>query len=381
MYDKIINFIRKLYGDETDPILLHRPVFIGNEKDYVLDCIKSTYVSSVGEYVDFFEQRVAEYTGAKYAIATASGTAALHVALMLSGVKTGDEVLTQPISFVATANAIHYCGAEPIFLDSDRRSLGLSPDALEEFLDNNCVQKDDGFSYNKINGKRIAACVPVHVFGHPAQIDRIKTISDMYNIALIEDAAESLGSCYNDKHTGTFGKFGILSFNGNKTVTTGGGGMILTDDDELGQMAKHITTVAKVEHPWEYFHDHIGFNYRLPNINAALGCAQMEMLPWFLEKKRKIAEAYKGFFDSIGIHFISEPKGCRSNYWLNAILFNDLQERNEFLDYSNDNGVMTRPLWRLIPKLPMYAHCQKDTLETSRWLEDRLVNIPSSVKI
>jgi len=252
---------------------------------------------------------------------------------------------------------------------------------LEEFLKTHCVQKTGGFSYNRTSGKRIAACVPVHVFGHPVQIDRIKTLCAKYNIALVEDAAESIGSYFNGEHTGTFGKLGILSFNGNKTITTGGGGIIITDDDEIGKKAKHLTTTAKVDHPWEYFHDYVGFNYRLPNINAALGCAQMEMFPLILEKKREIAKAYQNFFDTIEIQFITEPEGCRSNYWLNAILFNGLKERNDFLVYSNRHGVMTRPLWRLISELPMYTHCQADGLTTSRWLEDRVVAIPSSVRV
>ena len=381
MFKKIISFIRELFAQETGPIPLHQPVFIGKEKDYVLDCISSSFVSSVGKYVNEFERRVAEYTGAKYAIATVNGTAALHVALLLAGVKQGDEVLTQSVSFIATANAITYCGATPVFLDSDPKRLGLDAKALKCFLDTHCVQKDDGSIYNKTSGKRIAACVPVHIFGHPVQIDRIKMLCEMYNIALVEDAAESIGSYFNGKHTGTFGDLGVLSFNGNKTITTGGGGMILTDDDEMGKMAKHLTTTAKVEHPWEYVHDCIGFNYRLPNINAALGCAQMEMLPLFLEKKREIAEAYRIYFESIGIQFISEPEGCRSNYWLNAILCSDFKERNDFLEYSNNNGVMARPLWRLTHKLPMYKHCQTDGLENACWLEERLVNIPSSVRV
>lgn len=381
MYAKIVSFIRQLFGKERGVIPLHEPVFIGKEKNYLMDCIDSTFVSSAGKYVDDFEQKVAEYLGVKYTVATINGTAALHVALLLAQVKPGDEVLTQAISFVATANAITYCGATPVFLDSDRRTLGLNPEALKDFLDRHCIQKDNGLSYNRTSGKRIAACVPVHVFGHPAQVDQLKTICESYNIILIEDAAEAIGSYRHGKHMGTLGKLGILSFNGNKTITTGGGGMILTNDEEMARMGKHITTTAKVDHPWEYVHDHLGFNYRLPNINAALGCAQMETLPFFLDKKREIAEKYRVFFGDIGVQFITEPEGCRSNYWLNAILFNDLKERNEFLEYSNAHGVMSRPLWRLIPNLPIYDHCQTDDLATSRWLEERLVNIPSSAKI
>ena len=286
MFKKIISFIRKYFDQEAGPIPLHEPVFIGKEKDYVIDCIESTFVSSVGKYVDEFERKVSEYTGAKYAVATVNGTAALHIALLLAQVKPGDEVITQAVSFIANANAIRYCGADPVFLDSHRSNLGLSPEAMEAFLKTHCVQKDDGFTYNKTSGKKIAACVPVHVFGHPVQIDQIKTLCEMHNIALVEDAAESIGSYFDGKHTGTFGQIGVLSFNGNKTITTGGGGIIITDDDEMGKLAKHLTTTAKVDHPWEYLHDAIGFNYRLPNINAALGCAQMETLPLLLEKKK-----------------------------------------------------------------------------------------------
>jgi len=381
IFKKIISFIRKLYNQKTGTIPLHEPVFVGKEKDYVLDCIDSTFVSSVGKYVDEFEYKISKFTGAKYAIATVNGTAALHVALLLVGVKPGDEVLTQAVSFIANANAIRYCGADPVFLDSNRSNLGLCPEAMDGFLKTHCIQKTDGFFYNKTSGKRVIACVPMHVFGHPVQIDRIKTLCETYRIALVEDAAEAIGSYFNGKHVGTFGDLGILSFNGNKSITTGGGGMILTDNDEFGKMAKHLTTTAKVDHPWEYIHDYVGFNYRLPNINAAVGCAQIEMLPFFLEEKRRIAETYQNFFEQIGIQFITEPEGCRSNYWLNAILLNDLQERDKFLEYSNINRVMTRPLWRLIHKLPMYNHCQTDGLYNAHRLEDRIVNIPSSVKL
>jgi aminotransferase in exopolysaccharide biosynthesis len=321
-----------------------------------------------------------EYTGAKYAIATVNGTAALQVALLLAGVEPGDEVLTQAITFVATANAISYCGAKPVFLDSDRLTLGLSSDSLEEFLVSDCIQENDGYTYNRKTRKRISVCVPVHILGHPAQIKAIKALCNHYNISLVEDAAEALGSFFQDKHTGTFGKLGILSFNGNKIITTGGGGMILTDDEELGVMAKHLTTTAKVAHRWEYVHDQVGFNYRLPNINAAMGCAQMEILQDLLLKKRELATEYKAFFETIRIPFVSEPEGSCSNYWLNAVLFNSLKERNDFLEYSNDRGVMTRPLWTPLPKLPMYLKCQTDRLENAYWLEERLVSIPSSVR-
>lgn len=381
MFEDIISFIKNIYSETEGMIPLHAPFFSGKEKEYLTDCIDSTYVSSVGAYVDEFERKIAEFTGAKYAMATVNGTAALHVALLLAGVKPNHEVLTQAVSFVATANAISYCGATPVFLDVDKNTLGLDPEALERFLSECSEFREDGYSYNKKTGRRISACVPMHVFGHPVDLDRIILILEKYNITLVEDAAESLGSFYKNKHTGTFGKLGVLSFNGNKIITTGGGGMILTDDPDLGKLAKHITTTAKVPHPWEFSHDMLGFNYRLPNINAALGCAQLENIGIFLEKKREVAALYRNFFDSLGVTFISEPEGCRSNYWLNAILFNDSKERDEFLYFSNNNGVMARPLWNLLPELPMYEKCQTDRLESARWLWERLVNIPSSARL
>jgi len=377
---EIVGFIKKQFPG-YDFIPLHEPRFIGNEKKYVIDCIDSTFVSSVGKYVDLFEQMVAEYTGSRYAIAAVNGTVALHTALLLAGVQKNDEVLTQAITFIATANAISYCGAEPVFLDSDRRSLGLSPEALKGFLSEHCYRREDGNTYNKKTEKRIAACVPVHVFGHPVQIDRIKAICERHNIVLLEDAAESVGSFVNGKHTGTSGRFGILSFNGNKIITTGGGGIILTDDEKSRKKARHLTTTAKVAHPWEYIHDEIGFNFRLTNISAALGCAQMETLPRFVENKRELASIYKDFFDSMDIPFVSEPDGCRSNYWLNTIILDNRKERDAFLEYSNNHGVMSRPIWALMPKLTMYSHCQTDALKNARWLEDRVVNIPSSVRV
>ena len=379
MFDKIVSFIKDIYKTHNGKIPLHAPVFAGNEKKYMLECVDSTFVSSVGKYVDQFEIMVREYTGAKHAVATVNGTAALHLALLLAGVQRDDEIITQAVTFVATANVITYCGAHPVFLDSDCETLGLSPKALEAFLNQQCIQKDDGYTYNKTTGRKVSACLPMHVFGHPVHIDRIQFLCNRYRVAFVEDAAESIGSLFEGKHTGTFGRLGILSFNGNKTITTGGGGMILTDDDELGAKAKHLSTTAKVPHPWEFVHDQTGFNYRLPNINAALGCAQMEQLLGFIEKKRKLADQYKEFFDSIEIPFISEPELCRSNYWLNAIVLADRKKRNAFLEYSNANGVMTRPLWTLMPDLTMYSHCLRDELKNARWLEDRLVCIPSSV--
>ena len=377
--EKIIKFIKGIFSGASF-IPLHEPRFSGNEKRYVLDCIDSTFVSSVGKYVDRFEEMICEITGAKYAITTVNGTCALHIALKLAGVQPGDEVITQPLSFVATANSIAHCGARPIFLDVDRETLGLDPTALKEFLKSNTQTKNQG-CYNSATGKRIAACVPMHTFGHPCQIDSIAEICEHYNIALIEDAAESIGSTYKDRHTGTFGLFGIYSFNGNKTVTCGGGGAIVTNDEALAQKAKHITTTAKVRHPYEYVHDMTGYNYRLPNINAALACAQLEQLNTFVENKRELAKLYQDFFASLNIPFIKEPMNARSNYWLNTIVLQDKESRGSFLKVSNGAGVMTRPTWRLLNRLEMFTHCQCGDLSTAEWLEDRAVNIPSSVRL
>ncbi len=377
MYKGIVEFIRETYGDRIS-IPLHEPCFSGNEREYVADTIESSFVSSVGEYVNRFERDIATFCGAKFAVATVNGTAALHIALKLSGTGAGDEVLTQPLTFVATANAISYTGALPVFIDVDRDTLGLSPEKLEDFLKVNIVIRK-GFAVNKKSGRRISACVPMHTFGHPCRIDEIAAVCRKYKIALVEDAAESIGSLYKGKHTGTFGKAGVLSFNGNKIITTGGGGMIITDDANFAKKAKHITTTAKIPHKWEYVHDETGYNYRLPNINAALGCAQLEKLKGFLVKKRLLADTYATYFKSIGIPFVLEPEYARSNYWLNAILLKNRAERNKFLEYSNSNGVMTRPAWRLMNKLRMYKSCQCGNLENANWLEDRIVNIPSSV--
>lgn len=381
MFEEITSFIREVQRDEEGVIPLHTPFFGGNEKKYLLDCIDSTYVSSVGSYVNTFEQKIAEFSGAKHAIATVNGTAALHTALLLGGVRLGDEVITQAVSFVATSNAIAYCGAEPVFLDNDMASLGLSPSALEEFLTENTELGKDDFCYNKRTGKRISVCVPMHVFGHPSAIESIVSVCNNFNIRVIEDAAESLGSYVGERHTGTFGSLGILSFNGNKIITTGGGGMVLTDDDRIAEAAKHLTTTAKVPHAWEYSHDMLGFNYRLPNINAALGCAQLEKIAELLEQKRTLAAQYRSFFESQEAAYLDEPAGCRSNFWLNAISFNDLEQRDRFLEYSNEHGVMSRPIWNLLPGLPMYRNCQTDSLKAARWLWERVVNIPSSVRL
>ena len=379
-FESVIDFIRTLYHSQ-DSIPLHEPKFIGNEKIYLNDCIDSTFVSSVGKYVDRFEQLVTEFTGAKYAIATVNGTAALHVALELIGVRRDDEVITQPLSFIAACNAISYCGAKPIFVDVDLDTLGMSPISLKAFLSNN-VRKTSAGCINKTTGKRIAAVIPMHTFGHPCRIDEIAKICNEFGISMIEDAAESIGSYYQGKHTGTFGKLGVFSFNGNKTITTGGGGMIITNDETIAKRAKHITTTAKKPHPYEFIHDEIGYNYRLPNINAALGCAQMETISKFLESKRTIANAYSKFFDNNHyFKFISEPVNATSNYWLNALVLEDKQSRDDFLRELNDAGVMSRPVWRLMNELTMFSDCQSSDITNAKWLEERVVNLPSSVRL
>ena len=376
---EIVNFIKSKYG-EADFIALHEPCFGGNERKYVVDAIDSTFVSSVGKYVDRFEEMICEITGSRFAIATVNGTCALHIALKLAGVRSGDEVITHPLSFVATANAISYCGAKPIFLDVDRETLGLDPIALERHLQAHARIKDDT-CYNTTTGKRVMACVPMHTFGHPCRIDTIADICENHNISLVEDAAESLGSTYKSRHTGTFGLFGIYSFNGNKTVTCGGGGAIVTNDESLAKKSKHITTTAKLPHPYEYVHDMIGYNYRLPNLNAALACAQLEQLDFFIEKKRGLAKMYQDFFEALGIPFVHEANYARSNYWLNAIILPDRKTRDEFLKATNEAKVMTRPVWKLLNQLRMYKDCQTDALTKAQWLEERIVNIPSSVRV
>jgi len=375
-YRKIVDFIKRLYKKDIVP--LHEPIFVGNEEKYVLDAIRSSYVSSIGEYVNKVEKFMADFTGSKYAIATVNGTSALHIALLLSGVKENTEVITQPLTFVATCNAISYCGAYPTFVDVDNDTLGMSPESLESFLAENCLFKDDGV-YNKLTNRKITAIVPMHTFGYPCKIDKIIEIADRYNIPVVEDAAESLGSFYKGKHTGTFGKFGIISFNGNKIVTSGGGGVILTSDEVLAKKAKHLTTTAKVPHKWKYYHDEIGFNYRMPNLNAALLLAQLENLEKFVKIKRDLAIKYKEFFDWLGVEFFTEPEYATSNYWLNAIFLRDRKEKDEFLEFSHENGVLCRPVWVLMNKLPMYKDCFSYKLENVYKIEERLVNIPSGV--
>ncbi len=380
-YADFVSFVRETFNDKEGFIILHDPRFIGNERKYLLDAMDSNFVSSVGEYVNRFEKAIAEYTGSKYAIAAVNGTAALHICMLLAGVRPGEEVITQPVSFIATCNAITYTGANPVFVDVSKKTMGMCPEKLEEFLKENVKKGADGFSYNNKTGKRFAAVVPMHTFGHPCEIDAIANICERYNIPLVEDAAESIGSYYKEKHTGLFGKLSALSFNGNKVITTGGGGMILTDDEELAKRAKYITTTAKVPHKWEYNHDYTAYNYRLTNLAAALGLGQIEQCEFFIQEKRKLTDKYINFFNNKDIEFFVEPENCRSNYWLNAVILKDRDARNEFLTYTNDNGIMTRPIWVLNNKLDMYKGCQCGDLSNSEWLEDRVVNIPSTVII
>ena len=379
-YNQITDFIHQLFGTE-ETVPLHAPLFIGNEKKYLEECIDTTFVSSVGKFVDRFEADMATYTGAKKAVVCVSGTNALHMALMLAGVERDDEVLTQALTFIATCNAISYIGAHPVFIDVDVETLGLSPQAVKDWLVKNAEVKN-GVCYNKHTGRRVKACVPMHTFGHPVKIDELAAVCEEWHLELVEDAAESIGSLYKGRHTGTFGKVGAISFNGNKTITTGGGGMLLFQDEELGKLAKHLTTQAKVPHRWAFVHDHIGYNYRMPNINAALGCAQLENIDRYVADKRETAAIYADFFKNIpDITFFTEPEDCRSNYWLNVVMLKDKSAQQEFLEYTNDHGVMTRPVWELMNRLEMFKHCETDGLKNTEWLADRIVNIPSSVRL
>jgi len=377
MFENVINCIQETHKTKSF-IPLHEPRFAGNEKKYLNECIDSTFVSSVGKFVDEFEEKISNYTGAKYAIATSNGTSALHISLLLADVDQNSEVITQPLTFVATCNAISYCGAQPIFIDVDKDTMGLSPSALKYFLENNTTIKNQQCINNK-TGKVIKACVPMHTFGHPCRIDEIKQICDKYHVFLIEDAAESVGSKYKGRHTGTFGQVGVMSFNGNKIITAGGGGCIVTNDKTLAKKAKHLTTTAKVPHKWNFNHDMVGYNYRMPNLNAALLVAQLENLDNFISSKRKLANVYEAFFSGVDYAFVKEPMESKSNYWLNSIILKNKQQRDDFLDETNSSGVMTRPIWTLMNKLPMFEYAQCGNLINSEWLEDRVVNIPSSV--
>ena len=372
----IVDTVRGRYGEGSIP--LHAPVFAGREKEYVADCIDSTFVSSVGAYVDRFEEMIRDYTGAAHAVAVVNGTAALHMCLILAGVKAGDEVVTQPLTFIATCNAIAHQGAKPSFVDVDPSNLGMSPEALRGFLERQCERREDGV-FNRATGRRVAAIMPMHVFGLPLRIEEIAGLCEDWGIPLVEDAAESLGSFVGGRHTGRFGQVGGFSFNGNKTVTAGGGGCIVTDDPEIGRRAKHLTTTAKRPHAWEFYHEEVGYNYRMPNLNAALACAQLEQLPEFLANKRETADYYAAAMARLNVPFVTERPGTTSNYWLNAIMLADRQERDAFLALSNGQGVMTRPVWTLMHQLPPYADCYRDPVPHAEFIADRLINIPSSV--
>ncbi len=378
--ETVVKALKSVYSIDRGFIGLHEPCFAGNEWTYVKECIDTTWVSSAGKYVDRFEAMLADFTGVKKAVAVVNGTAALHIALKLAGVEPGDEVLIPALTFVATANAVTYCSAVPHFADSEERTLGLDPHKLRDYLKNIARLNSDG-CINKRTGRRIKAVIPVHTFGHPVDLDPLADICKEYKIEMIEDAAESLGSYYKGAHTGNRGKLSILSFNGNKTITTGGGGAIITNDEALGKLAKHLTSTAKIPHRWEYRHDEIGYNFRLPNINAALGCAQMEQLPKFLEQKRRLAERYQNAFQDIeGIKFFTEPPFARSNYWLNILLLDTAvsDKRDEVLEKTNDNGIMTRPAWTLMHRLPMFKEYPVMDLSCAESLAKCLINIPSS---
>lgn len=378
---KIVNIISDLKKNDFLP--LHAPIFSGKEEQYLMDCVRSNFVSSVGEYVDRFEHMLADFTGAAYAVVAVNGTAALQVALRLVGVERNDEVLIPALSFIATGNAVKYLDAVPHFVDVSYTSLGIDPETLDEYLTGFVKIKNDK-CINGNTGRFIKAIVPMHTFGHPVDMDPLLKVAEKYKLKIVEDAAESLGSYYKDVHTGNFGHMAALSFNGNKIITTGGGGAILTNDESLAKAAKHITTTAKVPHRWEFVHDMTGYNYRMPALNAALGCAQLEQLPKFIENKRKLADYYRQAFSHVeGITFFTEPKYAKSNYWLNVLILNsaDIHERDEILKKTNDVGIMTRPVWRLLNSLDMYRACPAMPLRVARDLEKRIINIPSSANL
>ncbi|GHU59734.1 aminotransferase DegT [Spirochaetia bacterium] len=376
---EITAYIKRLYPGQN-PVLLHCPEFLGNEKKYLAECIDTKYVSYVGRFVADLENKIREITGAKHAVALVNGTAALHMLLLAVGIQSGDEVITQSLSFAATSAAIVHAQGTPVFVDVEQDTLGMSPESLKNFLEE-YAEVITGKCINKKTGKQIKAVIPMHTFGHPVRIEEIQKICNEYSLILIEDAAESLGSFYLGKHTGTFGKAAILSFNGNKLITTGGGGMVITDDETVANRVRYISTTAKRPHRWEFYHDEVGYNLRMPSVNAAIGLAQLEYLDAILANKRETADHYRQFFASINVPFITEPKGARSNYWLNAIMFDDQKERDAFLEYSNDNGIQTRPAWTLLHTLPPYQHCQHTDTPNAEYIAERLVNIPSGVRI
>lgn len=378
--ERVLCTIRQVLGERDGSVALHEPWFEGREWEYVKECVDTGWVSSSGAFVDRFEAQLADYTGAQRAVAMVNGTAALHVALLLAGVEEGDEVLMPALTFVATANAVMYCRAVPHFVDSEVRTLGMDPAKLKDYLDDIAVRSEGGW-INRRTGRRLRAVLPVHTFGHPVDLDALVEVCEAYGLALVEDAAEGLGSCYRGRHVGTRARAAVLSFNGNKTITTGGGGALLTNDARIAERAKHLTTTAKVAHRWAYVHDHVGFNYRLPNLNAALGCAQLERLPVILERKRVLAEKYAQAFEDVeGVTFVREPDFARSNYWLNALLLDErhAHRRDDLLHQTNEAGLMTRPAWTLMNKLPMYREMPAMDLTVAEQLEQRLINIPSS---
>lgn len=375
--------LNQVLGKPDEVIFLHEPEFFGNEWQYVKECIDTGWVSSVGKYVDEFERRLAEFTGARHAVAVVNGTAAQHIALQLAGVRPGEEVIVPSLSFVATANAVMHCGAVPHFVDSNKSTLGMDPEALSAYL-KTVTDRTAGKLRNASTGRRIAAIVPMHTFGHPVDLAALLEVASRFELPVVEDAAESLGSTFNGRHTGTFGCLGVLSFNGNKIITTGGGGAILTNDPDLARHAKHLTTTAKLPHRWEFFHDEVAYNYRLPNLNAALGCAQLERLPDMLQRKRRIAEIYRAVFENQqGLTFVEEPKNCHSNYWLNAIRLEnpDMKSRDALLAAANNAGYQCRPAWTLLHKLPMYQHCPRSPVPVAEALEASLISIPSSARL
>jgi len=378
--EKFVPFVRELY--ETDGFIpLHVPVIRELERKRVLETLETGFVSSVGEHVQELEKRMEAFTGGEHAVAVVNGTAALHTCLILAGVKPGEEVITQSLTFVATCNAISYQHATPVFVDVNRETLGLCPEALREFLETSAEIREDGGCYNRDTGRRIRACVPMHTFGHPVRVEELAAICADWGVALIEDAAESLGSGRKGVHTGNVGVVSAFSFNGNKTITTGGGGVVLTRNHKLADEARHLTTTAKKPHPYLYQHDRVGYNYRMPALNAALGCAQLEGLPAFLANKRETALAYREWFAEAGREFVDQPEGCESNFWLNAFLCEDRAERDGFLQQSNDAGVMARPIWEPMHTLPMFSKAPRGSLTMTEWLADRVVNIPSSVRL
>lgn len=378
--EEVFAAIRTILPGDRGFISLHEPSFKGNEWKYIKNCLDTGWVSSVGAYVNQLEKDLVDYTGAKYAVAVVNGTAALHIALQLAGVQAGEEVIVPSLTFIATVNAISYCGAIPHFADSEEKSLGLAPAKLHYYLDDICEMRGQA-CFDKYTGRRIRAVLPMHTFGHPVDMDPLLELSQKFNLQLVEDAAESLGSFYKGHHTGTMGMLATLSFNGNKTITTGGGGAILTNDESIARLAKHITTQAKLPHKWGFNHDMVGYNYRMPNINAALGCAQLEQLPGFIERKRNLARQYKEAFENVSwIRFFSEPEYARSNYWLNVLVLDRAfaYERDHLLELTNNAGIMTRPLWTPMHKLNMYQNCPRMDLSTAEDLERRIINIPSS---